>query len=109
MDMTVIPYSQTSLYAATPQVTNYGIQYLDFWNPQALLINPNDVYINLDAKYNLRPDLLSYDYYQTVDYWWVFMRRNPNIIKDPIWDFVTGIKIFVPTKETLPRSILSNG
>jgi hypothetical protein len=107
--MTTTSYSQSSLYSSTSQPTNYGITYLDFWNPPNLIINPNDTLISLDAKYDKRPDLLSNDYYQTVEYWWVFMMRNPNVIKDPIWDFVTGIQIFVPAKETLPRSILYNG
>lgn len=98
-------YNGTSLYATTTQSSAYGINYLDFWTPPSLIVNPNDTLITLAAKYDKRPDLLSFDYYQTAEYWWVFMMRNPNVISDPIWDFRTGIEIFVPYKDTLPRSI----
>lgn len=103
--MTSQSYNSTSLYATTEQLSAYGIDYLDFWNPPPILIRANDTLITLAAKYDKRPDLLSFDYYQTPEYWWVFMIRNPNIISDPIWDFRTGIEIFVPAKDTLPRSI----
>lgn len=103
--MTTIKYSSLSLYNETPQVTNFGINYLDFWNPPLITSNVTDTLITLAAKYDKRPDLLSYDYYQTPEYWWVFMRRNPDIISDPIFDFKTGITIFVPDKSNLPKGI----
>jgi len=28
--------------------------------------------------------------------WWVFALRNPDVIKDPIRDFKTGVVIIVP-------------
>jgi len=104
--MTTIAYNNFSLYAATQQVVNTGINYLDFWTPPNLTAGPNDTLITLASRYNHRPDLLSYDYYKKADYWWVFMMRNPDVISDPIWDFKTGIQIFVPSVDSLPRSYL---
>ena len=104
--MTVQGYNQTSLYANTQQTTAYGLTYLDSWTPPSIVASSSDTLITLDSRYDKRPDLLSYDYYQTVGYWWVFMIRNPDIISDPIWDFKTGIEIYVPSRENLPRSII---
>jgi hypothetical protein len=33
--------------------------------------------------------------------WWVFAVRNPNVIKDPIFDFFPGQTIYIPNKNTL--------
>jgi len=95
-----ITYSKSSPYYKTPQVNKY-VNYLDYW--KSITINPasNDTLIQLDSKYNNRPDLLSYDYYGTPNLWWVFIVRNPDVLKDPIYDFVTDIYINVPDKSTL--------
>ena len=104
--MTGSVYNGFSLYAVTPQVVKSGVTYLDFWTPPNLLISPKDIPITLESRYNHRPDLLAYDYYKRSDYWWVFMMRNPDVISDPIWDFKTGIQIFVPSPDNIPRSTL---
>ena len=95
-----VTYSSKSLYSSTPQVFNY-VSYLDVWNGIVIASNASDILINLDAKYKYRPDLLSNDQYGTPQLWWVFMLRNPDIIKDPVWDFITGINIYVPLKTSL--------
>lgn len=96
-------YQNSSLYASTPQVT-FLVNYLDIWNPPVVSASINDEKIVLSNKYQRRPDILSYDLYGTHNYWWVFMIRNPDVIKDPIWDFVAGIEIYIPSKDMLPRS-----
>jgi len=98
--MTTVAYPSTSIYSSTPQVFDY-VSYLDFWNGVTITPTGSDTLISLDQKYNYRPDLLSYDQYGTPQLWWVFMLRNPDIIKDPVWDFVTGINIYVPVKNVL--------
>ena len=102
--MTAQKYNTASLYAVTSQQSAYNINYLDVWTPPAVYANASDTLISLAARYDRRPDLLSYDLYQTAEYWWVFMIRNSDVISDPIWDFRTGIQIFVPSKDQLPRS-----
>jgi hypothetical protein len=51
----------------------------------------------ITAKYDRRPDLLSFDVYGTPKFWWVFMMRNKDIIFDPINDFVPGVEIRIPS------------
>lgn len=98
--MNTVKYDSRSPYKNTNQITKY-VDYLDFWSPVGIPPNSNDLMIQLDSKYANRPDLLSYDLYGTPQLWWVFTMRNPNIIKDPIYDFKTGIIIYAPTSETI--------
>jgi len=101
--MTQVYYSGTSPYATTAQIYNY-LPYLDFWTPQGVLPTPNDTLFTVTATYQHRPDLLSYDTYGTTGYWWVFAARNPDTIKDPIYDLISGVNIYLPAKSGLPNT-----
>ena len=59
--------------------------------------------ITIPQIYDRRPDLYSFEVYGTAKYWWVFAQRNPDIIEDPINDFTTGKKIYVPKRENIDR------
>jgi hypothetical protein len=61
----------------------------------------SDVYWEITPVYNLRPDLLAHDLYNDSKLWWVFAQRNPNRLKDPLFDFTVGTKIFIPTLDML--------
>lgn len=76
-------------------------QFLDVMINRQVDFNPTDVYWIITPTYHLRPDLLAYDLYNNGKLWWVFAQRNPNILKDPLFDFVRGVKIFIPTKDSL--------
>lgn len=102
--MSQVTYQRTSPYYSTKQVNQY-VPYLDFWDGYFVLPNAKDTLVSIDAQYNRRPDLMSYAWYQTPHLWWVFMLRNPDVIKDPVWDFLQGKVIYVPAKETLSRFI----
>jgi len=65
----------------------------------------DDILYQIDSFYNLRPDLLSADQYGTPKLWWVFMHRNPDVIKDPIWDFKTGVQLFLPKMDRLKQDL----
>jgi len=91
-------YSTSSPYYDSQIVNN---QYLDVMINRIVQFNPTDVYWTITPTYHLRPDLLAYDLYSDGKLWWVFAQRNPNVLKDPLFDFVQGIKIFIPTKDSL--------
>lgn len=91
-------YSKTSPYAKTLTVNG---TYLDVWEPREIPKMADDVAFKINTSYRLRPDLLAHDLYGDAGYWWVFAARNPNILKDPIFDFTAGVTIFLPKKETL--------
>ena len=94
-------YSTTSPYYGTP---NWG-PFLDVWNTKTIPASVTDALYQIDAVYNLRPDLLAYDLYKDANLWWVFAVRNPDTLRDPLMDFRTGIIIYVPTRDTLQLSI----
>lgn len=101
--MTQVAYDKSSPWANTPQVSKNQINYLDFWSGVVIDKTPSDKLIQLSKKYEHRPDLLSNDMYQTSKLWWVFAVRNPDVIRDPIWDFIAGSVIYVPDKSALKR------
>ena len=91
------PYSKSSLYATT---TFYG-NFLDFANFPRIPRNADDVVFTINKTYQYRPDLLAYDLYGDANLWWVFALRNPNTIKDPLFDMTIGNKIYLPKKTDL--------
>lgn len=96
-----VEYSKTSPYHAT---TLYG-QFLDIINYRAISKLSDDVYYEIDRTYSNRPDLLAFDLYGDASLWWVFAARNPNVIRDPIFDFLPGVKIYIPKKTTIDRDL----
>jgi hypothetical protein len=94
-------YSSTSPYYGTPL---WG-QFLDVWASKTIPPAVTDALYQIDTPYNYRPDLLAYDMYQDSNLWWVFAVRNPDTIKDPLFDFKAGAIIYVPTKTTLASAL----
>ena len=92
-------YANTSPWYNTPQVNGY----LSYMQPFYIPAYADDITYQIDAPYNFRPDKLSNDIYQTPKLWWVFAIRNPDVIKDPIFDFVTGRIIIIPTYATVKQ------
>lgn len=90
-------YSKSSPYFSTGQ---FG-SFLDLLEYRAIPKNAGDVEYSIDRVYQYRPDMLAYDLYGDAKLWWVFASRNPNVLKDPVFDFVPGKRIFIPKKETL--------
>lgn len=95
--MARIIYPKNSFYKNTP-IRNW---YLDIWSPIQIPESGNDIEFIIPPKYNLRPDLASYDFYGSPDFWFVFALRNKNILKDPIFDFKSGTLIIIPPAELI--------
>lgn len=79
--------------------------HIGLYKHRSIPVHITDREVTISLKYQYRPDLLSFDLYGTPVYWWVFLVRNMNEIRDPIWDFVEGKKIMVPTVAHL-RSVV---
>ena len=94
-------YQSTSPYFLTP----VNGEYLGVMVDRSIPKLADDIRFTINETYNLRPDLLAYDLYGTPNLWWVFAQRNPNSLTDPLLDFVTGTKIYLPKKSTL-KSVL---
>ena len=85
------PYSHTGFYG----------DYLDVANLPVMPRLADDVLFTVNKTYQYRPDLLAFDLYGDAGYWWVFSLRNPNAIKDPVFDMRVGARIYLPKKETI--------
>jgi hypothetical protein len=91
-------YESTSPYFDTPVINN---QYLGLMIERPIPKLVDDLSMTINETYNLRPDLLAFDLYGDSNLWWVFAMRNPNQLPDPLFDFVTGVTIYLPQKSTL--------
>ena len=89
------PYADTGLYRIG----------LDVMEHRKIPRYSDDQLFEIDPEYHMRPDKLAYDLYGTPKLWWVFAARNPSALKDPMYHFVTGNKIFLPKKQTLKAAL----
>lgn len=94
-------YTRSSPWFKTQEVGGA----LDIFQPRYILADEGDKIYQVDPYYNLRPDLLAYDLYENPKLWWVFAMRNPNIIKDPIFDLYTGQIIMVTSPDALKNQL----
>jgi hypothetical protein len=90
------PYYTTDIFRKT---------FLDFMNNRSIPKLDDDVYFQISGVYEYRPDLLAYDLYTDSRLWWVFASRNPNTLKDPLFDFANGVRIYVPKLTTLQQAL----
>lgn len=95
--MAVIKYPKSSIYARTPILD----WYLDVWAPREVAPRGTDIEYTIPPNFHLRPDLAAFSFYGNEKYWYVFALRNKNLLIDPIFDFRSGIEIFVPSKESI--------
>ena len=95
-------YSKSSPWANTPVVDN---RYLGNFEIRPVPAEADDFLYTIETQYTHRPDLLAYDLYGNSKLWWVFAQRNMDTIKDPVFDMVAGVQIFLPKGPTL-RNVL---
>lgn len=92
-------YTNFSPYGDTEQ----NNLYLELLRIRPVPEEADDISYTIESQYEHRPDLLSYDLYGTPKLWWVFVQRNMEVIKDPIYDFKPGTTIRLPKKSNLNR------
>jgi len=94
-------YNATSPYYGTGTFSTF----LDVWTPRSLPKAVDDTIYQIDAVYHRRPNLLAFDLYGDARLWWVFSIRNPNVLKDPIFDFSAGTIIYIPKKSAISAAL----
>lgn len=92
-----VSYEKHSPYYKTPLNANY----LEVYSKRNIPALPNDLSYDIEPQYAYRPDLLAYDLYGSAKLWWVFSVRNIESLKDPVFDFVPGLRIKLPQKTTI--------
>jgi hypothetical protein len=98
MTIATASYSPTSPYFKTGLIDN---KFLDILNYQTIPAQADDIYQQITTTYQYRPDLLSFDLYGKVDYWYVFILRNRDLLRDPVWDFTADKQIYIPKLSTI--------
>jgi hypothetical protein len=79
--------------------------YLDILEIRPIAADPDDYRWVITTPFIHRPDLAANSLYGTSKLWWVFAQRNMDRIKDPIFDFVPGVEIYLPRRDTLLASL----
>jgi hypothetical protein len=92
-------YNNSSPWANTVQ----NDLYLELLEIRPVPSEPDDFLYTIENQYKFRPDLLAYDLYGNPKLWWVFMQRNMNVLKDPVFDFLPGTRIYIPKQNNLTK------
>lgn len=92
-------YSRSSPWSITSQ----NNLYLELLTMRPVPAEEDDVTYTIETQYTHRPDLLAYDLYDNPKLWWVFVQRNMEIIKDPIFDFEPGVTIRIPKRANIEK------
>ena len=92
-------YKKSSPYYSTSQNNSY----LELLTVRPVPAEADDFQYTIENQYRHRPDLLAFDLYGKSELWWVFVQRNMEIIKDPIYDFEPGVSIYLPKKTNLEK------
>lgn len=90
-------YSPSSPWYNTQQTQ----WYLDRLSVRPINAEITDLLYTIDSRYHWRPDLLAHKIYNNSNLWWVFVQRNLDVLRDPIFDFTTGTKIYIPREDKL--------
>lgn len=90
-------YSNKSPWYKTTQLPGYMGQL----NARPVSAESDDILYSIEPQFNYRPDLLANYLYGTSKLWWVFTQRNMDVLRDPIFDFRVGVKIYIPKKSSL--------
>lgn len=77
--------------------------YLELLEIRPVPSEPDDFLYTIENQYKFRPDLLAYDLYGNPKLWWVFIQRNMNVLKDPVFDFLPGTRIYIPKQNNLSK------
>ena len=75
--------------------------FLDLNNLPNIPASSTDEEYDIGNGYDERPDLLAHQLYGSSRLWWVFALRNPDVIVDPIRDFKSGTRIFLPGTDVI--------
>lgn len=86
----VKPISSTSVHGGI----DYVPDYLSSVYAAQLSLLPVSKQVQLEAKYVPYPELLSYDLYGDLDYWWVLCAVNG--VVNPFTDMIAGMLWKVP-------------
>lgn len=91
-------YRTDSMYRTTRFVNGGYLDIMDssISSKEDMLLEP----YTITPAYQNKPDKLAHELYGNARLWWVFAEFNPDTLRDPIVDFVSGLEIQIPTNFT---------
>jgi hypothetical protein len=103
MASTIIP---TDMYGDRSFLRQTSIKnfYLDVSNLPSINYTKGD-YVIVPPECEYRIDLFSYQQFGTSRLWWIIALANVDVIKDPIWDFKSGMQVFIPSDSALLENL----
>ena len=101
-----IKITKNSWLAITPLISSNGFTFWDTPNFPELVPQQGDLFVEVDSQYLGRLDLIAYDHYGDVDYWWVIALAN-GLDQIPT-DMRLGMTLRLPDKKYID-SIISKG
>ena len=78
---------------------------LGWWERRIIPYSDDDTFLVLSSRYDRRPDLVAFDFYDKANYQWLILQYN-NIV-DINEEFVVGKEIRLPSRSRVFREILS--
>jgi hypothetical protein len=91
--MSTIVYPTNSAYYLTPQTS----WHIGIFVNRPIPPDGGDTLYTIQPHQKNRPDKLSFELYGTPSLWWIFSERNPFLRANPVWDFLPGLTIAVPS------------
>lgn len=94
-------YKDNSPWRSTAIINNT----LSYFRIRPIIAESDDILYTIEPQYTHRPDLLAYDLYKDPKLWWVFTQRNMDRLSDPIFDFIPGVRIYLPKLTNIKNSL----
>jgi hypothetical protein len=93
-------YSKYSNYAKT----SINTKFLGLYRPPLNINNLSEetIKVEIESKYDRRPDLFAFDTFGSQHAWWVIAHYNRDLLKDPVMDFRAGIIVTIPKRYKVP-------
>jgi hypothetical protein len=104
--MTSIENDKSSRYNVGG-TTELSAGFLKWWEKNNYKKDPSDIIYKMEAKYENRPDLLSYLFYNDVSLWWLICQYND--ILNPLEELKEGKMLFIPSLNRIKLSSIKSG
>lgn len=101
-----IKISKTSWLAIAPLLSSNGFTFWDTPNFPDIVPQAGDRFLDVDSKYLGRLDLVAFDMYGDVDYWWAIALAN-GLDQIPT-DMRMGMRLRIPQKSYID-ALLAKG
>jgi hypothetical protein len=79
---------------------------LGWWDKKIIQTDPSDIIYVMESKYEGRPDLLGFVFYNDTKLWWIICQYNG--ILDPMNELKEGKVLLIPSKTKVDSQFVAN-